>query len=87
MNVKKLRNPYYIKRELSYISLYLPALLLFLLFVVWPLIQAIYFSMTDCASQYHCNPKIYGRSDHCAEYDGTCACIGVESKIPLAQCA
>lgn len=56
MNVKKLRNPYYIKRELSYISLYLPALLLFLLFVVWPLIQAIYFSMTDwdgISSTYH----------------------------------
>ena len=56
MNAKKLRNPYYIKRELSYISLYLPALLLFLLFVIWPLIQAIYFSMTDwdgISATYH----------------------------------
>lgn len=56
MNVKKSRNPYYIKRELSYISLYLPALLLFLLFVIWPLLQAVYFSMTDwdgISSTYH----------------------------------
>ena len=56
MNAKKLRNPYYIKRELSYISRYLPALLLFLLFVIWPLIQAIYFSMTDwdgISATYH----------------------------------
>lgn len=56
MNGKKLKNPYYIKRELSYISLYLPALVLFLLFVIWPLLQAIYFSMTDwdgISATYH----------------------------------
>ena len=56
MNTKRVWNPYRIKRELSYISLYLPALLLFLLFVIWPLLQAIYFSLTDwdgISATYH----------------------------------
>lgn len=36
-----------IKKELAYSSLYLPALILFTVFLIWPLMQAIYFSMTD----------------------------------------
>lgn len=49
MNIKtkKVRSLYRIKREASYISLYMPALILFLLFVILPLVQAIYFSLTD----------------------------------------
>ena len=56
MNTKRVWNPYRIKRELSYISLYLPALLFFWLFVIWPLLQAIYFSLTDwdgISATYH----------------------------------
>lgn len=56
MNTKRTWSPYRIKRELSYISLYIPALVLFLLFVIWPLLQAIYFSLTDwdgISATYH----------------------------------
>ena len=43
----RLRNPDFLKNELSYISLYVPALMLFLVFVIFPLFQAFYLSLTD----------------------------------------
>lgn len=47
MRWNKLKSPDYIKNELSYITLYLPAMVMFLTFTVYPLIQAIYCSFTD----------------------------------------
>jgi raffinose/stachyose/melibiose transport system permease protein len=48
MDWKKAKaNKYYRHNELAYISLYLPALIMFLVFVVSPLLQAIYISLTD----------------------------------------
>jgi raffinose/stachyose/melibiose transport system permease protein len=48
MDWKKIKaNKYYRHSELAYISLYLPALIMFLVFVVSPLLQAIYISLTD----------------------------------------
>jgi raffinose/stachyose/melibiose transport system permease protein len=48
MNWKKIKaNKYYRNSELAYVSLYLPALIMFLVFVVSPLLQAIYISLTD----------------------------------------
>ena len=48
MGVKKfITNKYYRKTEAAYISFYLPALVLFLVFVVSPLFRAIFVSLTD----------------------------------------
>ncbi len=47
MDLSKLKRKDVIKKEISYISLYLPALILFLIFVIWPLIQAVWVSLTD----------------------------------------
>jgi raffinose/stachyose/melibiose transport system permease protein len=48
MNWRKIiHNKYYRRNEFAYISLYLPALILFLIFVISPLLQAIYVSFTD----------------------------------------
>lgn len=47
MKKRAWQGSYRLKRELSYISLYIPALVLFVVFLIWPLIQAIYVSMTD----------------------------------------
>jgi raffinose/stachyose/melibiose transport system permease protein len=43
----KLGSPDFVRNELAWISLYLPALAMFLLFVIFPLFQAIYVSLTD----------------------------------------
>lgn len=47
MNLKNSKIRSRMKTELAYVSLYLPALVLFLVFVVYPLVQAIVISFTD----------------------------------------
>jgi raffinose/stachyose/melibiose transport system permease protein len=43
----KLGSPDFVRNELAWISLYVPALAMFLLFVIYPLFQSIYVSLTD----------------------------------------
>jgi raffinose/stachyose/melibiose transport system permease protein len=45
--VKFKTNKYYRRNELAYVSLYIPALVMFVVFVLSPLVRAIYISFTD----------------------------------------
>ena len=47
MRGKRKRSWDYYKNELAYITMYLPALLFFCIFVIYPLIRALYTSLTD----------------------------------------
>ena len=47
MKLSRLRSKDYLRSELAWISLYIPALAMFLVFVIFPLFQAIYVSFTD----------------------------------------
>jgi raffinose/stachyose/melibiose transport system permease protein len=47
MSRRFLRSRDHVKNELAYISLYVPALVMFLVFVIVPLFEAIYVSLTD----------------------------------------
>ena len=56
MDLSKFKRKDVLKREASYVSLYLPALILFAVFVIWPLIQAVWVSFTDwdgISDEYH----------------------------------